>query len=218
MAVEIYSESDIAEAGHARVMILGPPKRSGKTVLVGTTAPRPLLFLNCDGKSAQTPAKRYGGVFDVIDIDSVESLEEACAVAVDEATKGNYRSIALDTLTILVNVILAPHYRHKFRHEKDVGFSTYRETKLTAVRALKRLINASAHLFVTVHGRGGEINVEGSLREDVPGLVTDIVELSYDAARDPKRLLKVNSRYCDDDMTCEADLTVLLRELGYEVK
>lgn len=216
MAVEIYSAKDIRKNGFARVLILGRPKTSGKTILVASTAPKPLLFLNCDGADAQLSATRFSDDFDVIDIDSPESLEEACEVAVSESAAGHYRSVALDTFTLLVNVILSPHYRHKYRHEKDVGFSTYRETRLSGIRALKRLVSLRAHLFITGHEQKGELNCEGSLKEDLPGLVHEIAYLSYDEKRDPQRQLKVNSRRADGQQTCAADLGELLKVLGLE--
>lgn len=221
MTIEVYDSEDLKELGLARVLIYGVPKLSGKTTLCGTTAPTPCLMLNCDGAGSTNVARRFGGKFTGVDIGSPEQLEEAVTYALKECAAGKFASVVLDTLTLLVNAILVPTFRHRFRHDKDVGFATYRETAYAATRALTRLAGVNAHLFVTAHAKGGEINLEGKMKQDVPGLVSDIVMLEYDRKSKERRLVLGTSldagtggRLGGEEVTLPADLKVLLEHLG----
>lgn len=223
MALEIYSDDDLQECAFARVLLTGDAK-AGKTTLVGTTAPGPILFLNCDGMGAPIAAKRHGGKFMVVDIGGIEQLQEAVQLACTMAAKGEVRTVVLDTITLLVNVVLLTQLRHRYRNEKDVGFIVYRETGLAVIAALQKLINMPAHLFVLAHydTKDGLITLEGKLKKDVPGLVHDRIHLTFDPKKDPTRQLLIGptasglsgGRNSDESKTIAADIKLLLGELG----
>src|SRR5262245_5131829 len=100
MAIEVYSSADMGQSAYARVLLTGKPKTSGKTVLIGKTAPPRVLFINCDGRDAQFPARRYGAPeFDAIDVSTAEEFDEACRYAITKCEEGVYTTVALDTLT-----------------------------------------------------------------------------------------------------------------------
>lgn len=213
MPLELRESEDMATSAWARILLTGKPKVSGKTTLIGTTAPGPVLIINCDGSDAAFPAKRAGGKFTYLDVSTAEELNEAVVMACKLCNEDKFRTVCLDTLTLLVNVILVPQFRWRFRNEKDVGYATYRESGFASIRAIKQLININAHLFITAHVKEGELNIQGSLREDVPGLVHDVVHLSVDGKGNRK--LEVSGRRIAEPITCEANATKLLETLGY---
>jgi len=218
MALDLYSSDELAESAHARVLLTGDPK-AGKTTAVLTTAPTPMLVLNCDKPGAPMAAKRHGGKFDVLDVETSGIWREAVRFAITKANEGAYRTIVVDTITMLINNCLALEMKRKF-----TGYDIWREVHAAAMQSLNDLLGAPAHIFLLAHYevKDGQITVQGGMKTDIPALVHDRVHLTYKPKQEPPRQFLVGpdaaglsgGRHSDESKSIAADVGALLKELG----
>lgn len=185
-----YDDQQVAETGYARILITAPPK-AGKTVSVVSSAPGPVVVLNCDGGEALVPARRHGGKFRAVDIDSARTWDLATKAVVKMAEAGECRTCVVDTITLLAGNVLQREMALRF-----TGFDVYSQVENAIMSGLNRLLAAPCHLFVLAHitkedGVGILPDVPGKAKRMVAGLLSDWIGLSYDPQRDPQRAFVV---------------------------
>src|SRR5687767_5834635 len=113
MGLDVYTSDDMAVCSKARVLLTGDPK-AGKTTSILTSAPGPILVLNCDKPGAPMAAKRHGGKFDVLDIETAGIWREGVKFAIQAVREEKYRTVVVDTITMLINNCLALEMKRKF--------------------------------------------------------------------------------------------------------
>lgn len=218
MALDVYTSDELATCAHARVLLTGDPK-AGKTTSVLTTAPGPILVLNCDKPGAPMAAKRHGGRFSVVDVETSGIWREAVRYAIAEARAGRIQTIVVDTITMLINNCLALEMKRKFQ-----GYDIWREVHANAMQPLNDLLGAPAHVFLLAHyeTKDGQITVQGGMKTDVPALVHDRVHLVFNPKSEPARHFLIGpaasglsgGRNSDESKQIPADVRCLLGELG----
>ncbi len=219
--LDIYDETELDETGKARILLTGEPK-AGKTVAVLSTAPGPVLVLNCDGPGAPMAARRHGAKnLKIVDVSSAEIWRRAVTAAITLANQGEVETIVVDTITVLVNQVLALEMTRKFQ-----GYEIWRNVLDAGIGGLHRLLHAPAHVVVISHFAidDGQLQLSGSLKTDVPALLHDRVHLDFVAKRDPERAFHIGpsasglsgGRHSDENKIIPADMGILLTELGYK--
>ncbi len=221
MALEIYNQATAQQQSKARVLLLGPPK-TGKTTCLALGAPKPLI-LNCDGKNATKGAANQGATFSAIDVSSAATWIAACKLACEEVVKGNFKSIIVDTASLLNYTLISEAKR---RGEK--GWDIYTKATEAAMVGFDMLREADAHLFVNSHMKveldtvsGILPDVKGELKARIPQVIDDWVLLYVDAATGSRKFLLGPQKSWPHSgrnvkRTCEidADVGLLFKELG----
>jgi AAA domain-containing protein len=228
MTLEIYDETTAKESSFARVLLLGPPK-GGKTTCILTTAPRPFV-INCDGRGATKGARNLGAKFKGVDVDDSASWRQACKLALELAEKGEIRTIVVDTVSLLSDV-LTDEMGLKHRGNKN---SYERWTELTdhLIGGLRVLLDAKAHVFTIGHMKpevetatGIMPLIAGASKVRWPALVDDWVLLEVNTEKPevqrnfvlgPQKLWTAQGRNMRRTTTIRADVMLLLKELGLE--
>lgn len=219
---DFYTEDDLAESAYSRILLTGDPK-TGKTTSVLSTAPGPIAVLNCDGPGAPMAAKRHGAKnLKIKDVTCVADWISGVKAAVKLAQAGEVSTIVVDTLTMLVNNVIAYEFGNKLS-----GFDIWRETKQKSIGGLMALLNAPAHVFLLAHYdiKDGQIMLEGSMKGGVPAMVHDRVHLTFDPKKTPDRVFHVGpsasglsgGRHSDENIQIEANASLLLETLGYQL-
>lgn len=220
MTLDVYSSDELGECAHARVLVTGDPK-AGKTTAILTTAPQPILVLNCDKPGAPMAARRFGGKFSVVDVETSGIWREAVRYAITEAKAERVRTIVVDTITMLINNCLALEMKRKFQ-----GYDIWREVHAAAMQSLNDLLGAPAHIFMLAHYAvsDGQITVQGGMKTDIPAVVHDRVHLEFNPKSEPARFFHVGpsasglsgGRNSDESKRIPADVKELLKELGIQ--
>lgn len=213
-----YTEEDDADDAYARILITGPPK-VGKTVSVVTTSPQPVVVLNCDGKGALAPARRFGGKFYARDITCAKDWDKATREIQKLAKTGDVRTCVVDTLTALVNNTIS----REMMRDYD-GFEIWRQTQDCVMTGINRLREADCHLIVVAHITKDEAagllpDVPGALGRLIPALLHDWVCLTHDAKSDervflvgPQENWTRSGRHVKRSLVMPADVEELLAE------
>lgn len=214
-----YNEEELQSSAFARVLLTGD-RKVGKTVSVLTTAPGPICVLNADGPGAPMAAKRHGakGLL-ILDVISCELWIKGCREAAKLAAEGKVKTIVVDTVTLLINNVIATEMGRKFN-----GFDIWRETLQCFMLGFNILRQAQAHVFVLGHFdlQDGQLTLDGKLKKDVPALIHDIVHLDFNPKREPSRGFHIGpsasglsgGRNCDENKLIPADVGELFKELG----
>lgn len=219
-----YDGSELAQSAYARVLLTGD-RKVGKSVQIIGTAPRPVAVLNGDGPGAPQAVKRYfdfaDGELKILDVTSVDLWKKGCVAAKKMAEDGQIKTIVVDTITLLVNSILAREFGRKF-----TGFEIWRNTCDTFMAGLEHLKLAPAHVFLISHFgiEDGQITLDGKLKKDVPALVNDIVHLDFKPGREYPRMFNIGpsasglsgGRSSDENKQIPADVSELLKEFQLE--
>jgi len=220
--LDFYDEEFVEQAGFARVLLVGPPK-VGKSVAVGTTAPGPVVILNCDQGEALVPVRRHGGKFKALNIDSALTWSRATKELPAMAERGECRTCVVDTVTLLAGNTLEREMASKY-----TGFDVYSHMEDALMSGLNRLANAPMHLFVIAHMTKDEAvgvlpDIPGKAKRLITGLLSDWILLSYDPKRtDMERAFVLgpyegwrgHGRNIKRTALIPADVGVLLDELG----
>lgn len=185
-----YTEEDDADDAYARILVTGPPK-IGKTVAVVTTSPQPVVVLNCDGKGALAPARRYGGKFFARDITSAKDWLNATRDVQKLAATGDVRTCVVDTLTALVNNTISREMMRDYE-----GFEIWRQTQDCVMTGINKLRDADCHLLVIAHITKDEAagllpDVPGALGRLVPALLHDWISVAHDGKADSERVFLI---------------------------
>jgi hypothetical protein len=230
--LEFLSESELQECAYARLLLTSLQKKVGKTVSVLTTAPGPIVVLNCDGPDAAQAAVRFGAKgLKVLHVNSPEVWEKGCKAARDmaNADQPQCRTIVVDTVTLLINVVIANAMAHRCNDSFDIWKRTY----ASFMDGLTFLNEANAHVILIAHGNveDGQLPLDGKLKSVLPGLVNDIVSLDYKPGRTVKNAdgetMKLEraymvgptatglsgGRHSDENKLIEANVMTLLKEL-----
>lgn len=218
-----YSGETLEDSAYARILLKAQPK-IGKTIAVTTTAPEPVLTLNCDGRDGLQPARRHGAKLPFVkDIQNHKDWMAGCKGAAQLANEGKVSTIFVDSLTLLVNDILVPEFNEKFAGTKDEGFGVYRETLVSISRGCSILRKANAHLIVSVHvDQELKLDMSGQTKELLPRLLNDIVYMDFNVGRKPPRAFHVGpsasgltgARSSDENKVIDANVKTLLDTLG----
>ena len=225
--IKPYTEKDIKNDAKARLLVTGP-HGCGKTTMVLTSSPRPICVMNCDGHDASEPAVRHGADhLEIYDVDSAATMFEVANIAIQGAKAKKFRTIVVDTLTILVNSVLTLEMRRRYPTQKDgTSYAQFRQTQLTALEMMQQLVNQNdAHVIIVAHwdNSGNELALEGKqLKSFVPARVSEMARMSYDPDRDPQRVLHVGpspsgqskSRRVDHYAEVPASIEALFSHLG----
>lgn len=224
--LEFYSEIEMQREAFARILLTGQ-KKVGKSTAVYTTSPTPIVALNADGRDALMPAKRQGAQgLQILDVTSADIWRKGVDAAIRMALDGKCKTIVIDTFSILINHTLTLEYQKKFAGEKD-KFAVWRAVLDDGLRYLHRLLNAPAHVIVICHvdPDSGHLTLNSSLKSELPSLISDIVHLEFRAKEAPARVFKIGpdasgltgGRNSTENKVIPADVTMLLKELGYNV-
>lgn len=218
----VYSSDELAASGFARVLITGDAK-AGKSTATLLTAPRPILVLNCDMRDAQIAAQRLGAKFDAVDVVDIETWIDASKYACAAARAGKYRTVVVDTLTMLINKTLLLELREQ---AADNSYEAWRMLQTIGLSQLDKLGQIDAHLFLIAHYDldDGNIQVSGSLKSIIPALINDMAHLEHRPGKNPDRVFKIGSqkgykgggRNVKKPAVIEADIELLLEELGLQ--
>lgn len=188
-ALGFYDHNETRESAFARILVMGAPK-TGKTTAVLTTAPGPIVVLNCDGDSALKYPAKLGAAFFGIDVSSVKSLgvgRQRAKAAVDAGA----RTVVLDSLSILADRLLA-----ELAITKD-GFELFGDLGKEIMRTVSFLMDLPAHVFFISHMcRGYEEEgiiplIAGKSAQKIPAYVHDVVRFDYNAERRPERMFLI---------------------------
>lgn len=217
-----YLGSAMEDSKFARILCTGKPK-TGKT-LATLRGGYDTYVINCDKKYAQSHAANYG--IDItkmrfMDVECFDDWKEACMEAVSLSKEGKINLVVLDTITNLVNNVIAPEMSTKFQ-----GFEIWRNTVDNVLNGINYLFKeCQAHLVMNAHYdfKDGVIELDGKLKSVIPSLAFDIVKVDFDGARDPEFAFQIGpspsgltgGRHSRHNKTLPADLAVLLKELGY---
>ena len=218
--VDFYDESELQDSAFARVLVTGLPK-SGKTVAVLSTAPTPIVVINCDKPGAPMAAKRHGATgLKICDVTNAASWRGAYQQAIKMAEAGECSSIVVDTITMLVNNIIAPEMARS-----NEGFAIWKETLNRTLAGLNALMESPAHIFLIAHYgmEDGQISLDGQLKQTVPALVHDRIHLDFNPKGKPPRTFLVGptasglagGRHSDESKALPADIKAVLAEFGY---
>ena len=230
MALEFYSEADLEGGAFARVLLTGD-RKAGKTTAVLTTAPGPIAVLNADGPGAPMAARRFGAKgLKILDVTGPELWIKGCEAAANLAKAGEIKTIVADTITLLVNKVIAGEMGRRFK-DYHIWSNTYQ----CFMNGLEILERAQAHVFLIAHYDmdNGLITLDGKLKKDIPAMAHDIVHLDYKpgrTTRDPEtgtitkleRAFMIGpsasglsgGRHSDENKIIPADVRLLLAELG----
>lgn len=218
----VYSSDELAASGWARILITGSPK-IGKTACTLLTAPRPILVLNCDMRDAPIAAQRLGAKFKAIDVSDIETWIDGVKYACAAVRAEKYRSVVIDTFTMLVNNILLLELREQ---AADNSYEAWRLLQTIALSQLNKLSQIDAHLFLIAHYDidDGKLQVSGSLKSIIPALINDMAHLEHRPGKDPERVFKIGAqdgyrgggRNVKKPAVIEADIELLLEELGLQ--
>lgn len=221
MADLFYDETQLAEGAYARVLLTGDPK-TGKTTSVLCTAPGPIAVLNCDGPGAPMAAKRHGAKdLKILDVDCADRWLKGVDASIKLAKAGEVRTVVVDTITHLVNVVLELEMSRRYQGF-DIWKNVYNKT-IDGLAALKDELDA--HLVVCSHFsvKDGVIPLDGKMKSVLPGFTHDIIHLDYSDKNDPPRQYIMGpsasglagSRRIDKGMMIPADFSQALEILGY---
>jgi hypothetical protein len=225
MSDEFYSGDELEKSAYARVLLTGR-RKIGKTVSLLLTAPGPIAMINCDGPGAPQAALRFmtpeqKASLKVCDVTTASGWRKACAGAYAMAERGEVRTIIGDTITLLINKTLAQEMAQKFQ-----GYEIWRNVQSEFYAGFNRLWTAQAHVFIVAHNDmdNGQLTLSGALKEDFPGLMNDIVNISYMPKREHPRMFEIGpsasglsgGRTSDENKQIPADVRILLAELGLE--
>jgi hypothetical protein len=167
-------------------------------------------------------AKRYGAEgLKICDVTSTDLWKKACRAAYEMADAGAVKTIVVDTITLLINNIIAVEMGRKYS-----GFDIWRETIQHFMLGLDLLRHAPAHLFLIAHFdlQDGQLTVDGKLKKDIPALMHDIVHLDFKPNRDPQRAFNIGpsasgisgGRNSDENLVIPANVGDLLRAFHLE--
>lgn len=224
--LDVYNEADVHSDAWGRVLILGDAK-AGKTTCVALTAPRPILFINCDGdKSALTGAAHLGARFRAVDVIDERTWSRAIDFALDEAKHERVATIVVDTLTLLADSLVDSLRQHMSGHDL---WRKFLETMTGGIRDLK---TARAHLVVIAHAAasGNELvgllpAVPGKSASRIPAMLADWVWLDLDMKTKPlmrsflvgpQKSWSHGCRNARRTATIDADVSLLFEELGIQ--
>lgn len=218
----VYSNTDIQASAHARVLVVGKPK-AGKTCAL-MTAPSPLL-INCDSKNAaKGAAVHVKNPFSVVNVSTISTWEKALDTAVKGVNAGIFKSVVVDTVTLLCDNVIDNLKVKGFK-----GYDLWNELDSIVRGGIKKLNGLNAHLFVSAHmvasheGDEGILPmIPGQMREKIPALLDDYVMLVADPSKKPERqfLLGPQEKWTGSGRnvrrTCviEATVPALLEEFG----
>lgn len=217
-----YTENELPKNSHARILLTGKPK-DGKTTSLLCTAPGPIGVINCDGEGAPMAAIRHGAKdLKIWDVKCIEDWQMAVDTFYKMAAKDEIKTIVVDTITMLVNNIVAVEAASKFS-----GFDIWRETMNYTLRGVNRLFDAKAHVFFVAHYEisDGQVQLQGKLKDVMTALPHDRVHLDFDPKRTPSRQILLGpsasglsgGRRSDESKAIDADFTKLLKELKYDI-
>lgn len=224
MALEVYSQADATSDAYARILVLGAPK-IGKTTCIVKSAPKPLI-INCDGASATKGAANLGATFSAVNVGSIRSWQEACALAIKGAAEGTYSTVIVDTVTLLADT-LEKELRAKGLAGWDLA-GALNDALAEGVDLLRNKL--AAHLFFVAHitpdheGVAGTLpDIYGRMKKRLPQAVDDWILLDVEPGRKPHErvfLLGPQKAWTHSGRnvkrTCqvEADVVPLFEELG----
>lgn len=190
-----YSASDARETGYARILLVGPPK-VGKTTCIATTAPAPVLILNCDPRDAVLGAANQlpegAPEFHVFNVNSVASWRKGRKAAIELAKAGQIKTVLVDTASLLSETIVS-----ESRITLD-GYALWNEVKEQVYGGIDELAERlDCHLFVNCHidvsapdenAAGLLPMIAGSAKRWVPAALSDWIYLDVDPTRNPMRM------------------------------
>lgn len=229
-ALGIMTTAEIQDDEFARVLLLGLPK-TGKTTMVVSTAPGPVLHINCDGRTASAYARNHKGATPLeISVTSPETWKKGVENACKLACAGGCRTIALDSVSLLADMLVDK------LGIKHTGHELWREVQALLVNGIRKLATVPAHLFVIAHYAPPQKDDEpstagvlpligGASKHKIPALLNDWV--MFDAvppkppATEPERRLLVgpqkfwssSGRNARRSVALPADACALLDEL-----
>ena len=187
--------SDCAKAAYLRLLVMAPPK-AGKTTTTLMTCEKPAYVINCDDDHSLIPAARKTTDFvydNVFAPDPMTSLNKAIKEAADGVKAGRYKTIILDTISVLSRRLMAQLEAPALEMGKQPdGRKTYPEHENRLIGAVERLFRLKAHVIVLSHfiEVGGEAEgqlaktgagiaplLAGKARATIPALFQDVVFL-----------------------------------------
>jgi hypothetical protein len=230
-ALGIKTQDEVQTDAWARCLLLGAMK-IGKTTSLLTTAPGPILVLNCDGQSATVPAARMGGKFLQLDIRTRSDLQRHTATACALAEKGQVRTIILDTVTLLADNIVK-ELKPILGGDKN-KYAIWDELKIRLQTNIQKLLYAYAHVFIVAHLDPRSVDLDncvagilpmipGDTKTWLPSTISDWVlcESDYDDAKAPVKYLVGPQKYWTHSgrnikrsVIIPADVKLLLAEFG----
>lgn len=221
-ALGCYSNEDISASAHARVLLVGKPK-AGKTCAL-MTAPSPLL-INCDSKNAaRGAAVHVKNKFEVINCSTISTWEKALQVAEKGVQAGVFKSIVVDTVTLLCDNILDNLKVKGFKN-----FELWNELDSIVRGGIKKLNTLNAHLFVSAHmpqshdgPEGALALIPGQMKEKIPALLDDAILMLAEPGKKPDRVFVLGpqpgwnggGRNVRRDCVIEASIPALFEEFG----
>lgn len=164
---------EVTKAPYLRMLILGAPK-IGKTTTTLMTCEKPAYVINCDDESALLPAARKTKEFvydNVVSGDILQKLESAIGEARKGVKEGRYKTIVLDTITVLSRRMVDQLAAATDTGKGPDGRRYWPEHEKRLVGAVERLFLLKAHVIVLAHyiDVGGEA-IEGQMAKIGPGI------------------------------------------------
>lgn len=190
-----YTEKDVAAGvgggSKMKVLLVGPPK-SGKTSCACLTLPQPLYVISCDPGGLISPFK-LGAKFTYDEVYTLAQLKAAVSHAV--ANKAKYKSILLDTVTILSQSI-----ESEIMRSGVTGWDVYRELKKIMVGQISQLIALPMHVVLTAHMDTGSSEagilpmMSGQTKTLIPALCNDWILLDVQTPKGSDKDKTVESK------------------------
>lgn len=228
-----------------RILLMGVPK-GGKTVACALTAPPPVLILNCDRPGAAAGAlelaAEYGrdpekDVF-VVDVRSAADWTNKAARACYAASEGKVRTVVVDTITFLVDMLVREIVNNWEGNDKRQAWG---EVGAVAGAGFEKLFDLDAHLIVNAHAAPDDSGlpgvlpaVQGQMKRWVPGTLHDWICLDVSLEKvegengkkrternevrsfliGPQKYWLHGARHAKRTEAIDADVTLLLERLG----
>lgn len=228
MAAKAISARELQKAAFARVLVVGPGK-VGKTTCVATTAPGPVMIINCDGRdacvgaAAQMSEEQLDSTL-ILNARTVTQWDDARREAIAKSKRGEIRSVLVDTVSLLSDSVVS-----ELKITLD-GFKLWDAAKEIIYGGVDELAESlQAHLFVISHidalsgddaPAGILPMIAGSSKRWIPAAMSDIVflEATPDGGRKflcgPQKFWSFQGRNMKRTIAIDADVKVLLKEFG----
>lgn len=228
MTAKVFSARELQKSAFARVLIVGPGK-VGKTTCTATTAPGPVMIINCDGRdacvgaAAQMTEEQLDSTV-IVNARTVTQWDEARALAIKLSKEGKIRSVLVDTVSLLSDTVVT-----ELKITLD-GFKLWDEAKNIIYGGVDELAESlQAHLFVICHidalsgddaPAGILPMIAGSSKRWIPAAMSDIVflEAGADGSRKfllgPQKFWTFQGRNMKRTVAIDADVRLMLKEFG----